>query len=448
VFEESGLARCPDTDYDTDVEPWIGERAALALLPGRPRPRPVVALAVTDEDAAASALARLVDCGPRGRSVGFAVGADHVLIAESDRVAEAALDAADDKALAADPAFERWTSEAGERGFVTAYLAPEAPAQLASMRGRIHGGFGRGPVPGMGPGLGPPVGRVLMPGFGGSEQLDRLTRDFEGLGAVVRFADGTVEVEVAAAGLPTPSDPDAVSGIRELPATTGAGFSMALEDEWLREALDGMGEASRMPLDQLLGLAEARTGLNLPEDVETLLGENMSVAVDGDAVDARVDGGAGGGVGRWPMVEGQDPAALRAGVRVRGDADEIVPVLDRVRAALGPAGRRLVVETGPGTVAFGFNADYVAELARAGDLDAERTFQEALPERDRSPVAGYVDFEAGDGWLERLLAAHAQRAEGTDATELRRNLEPLDALGVSAWTDDGVQRGLLRLSTD
>jgi hypothetical protein len=99
-------------------------------------------------------------------------------------------------------------------------------------------------------------------------------------------------------------------------------------------------------------------------------------------------------------------------------------------------------------VAFGFNADYVAELARAGDLDAERTFQEALPERDRSPVAGFVDFETGDGWLEPFLAAHAQRAERTDVTELRRNLEPLDALGFSAWTDDDVQRGLLRLSTD
>jgi hypothetical protein len=32
--------------------------------------------------------------------------------------------------------------------------------------------------------------------------------------------------------------------------------------------------------------------------------------------------------------------------------------------------------------------------------------------------------------------------------ELRRNLAPLDALGISAWTDDGIQRGLLRVSTD
>ena len=51
----------------------------------------------------------------------------------------------------------------------------------------------------------------------------------------------------------------------------------------------------------------------------------------------------------------------------------------------------------------------------------------------------FVGFDAGDGWVARLA--------GDDA-EARANLEPLDALGISAWRDGDVQHGLLRLTTD
>ena len=62
-----------------------------------------------------------------------------------------------------------------------------------------------------------------------------------------------------------------------------------------------------------------------------------------------------------------------------------------------------------------------------------------LLDRGMHRVQCFVGFDAGDGWLARLAGGDAQA---------RVNLEPLDALGISAWRDGDLQRGLLRLTTD
>jgi hypothetical protein len=286
------------------------------------------------------------------------------------------------------------------------------------------------PMPGgMGPGMDP-------------EQLAALTEDFEGIAGVLRFADGAVEMELAGGGLPagTGSAGGGVSGVRELPETTGAAFSVALADGWAKELLESSQETGGMPLDRMLADAEEQTGLSLPEDLERLFGDNVSLAVD-----SRLEVG--------PAISGEGPSSLRLGVRVVGDPAEILPVVDKLKAAMGPAQQMLVVEEGRGAVAFGFNEEYVARLADGGDLDASRTFQSAVPERDRASGVVYVDFDAGDAWVERLVLDVAglfagRPADGSTAAEVRENLRPLEALGISTWAEDGVQRGLVRITTD
>ena len=51
----------------------------------------------------------------------------------------------------------------------------------------------------------------------------------------------------------------------------------------------------------------------------------------------------------------------------------------------------------------------------------------------------YVNFDAGDDWLAELA--------GDDA-EVRDNLAPLEALGMSAWVDDDVAHAVLKVTTD
>jgi len=47
--------------YQTDVKPWVGDRVALALLPGgtKDKPNTVLALQVTDEGKARDGIARI-----------------------------------------------------------------------------------------------------------------------------------------------------------------------------------------------------------------------------------------------------------------------------------------------------------------------------------------------------------------------------------------------------
>lgn len=67
-----------------------------------------------------------------------------------------------------------------------------------------------------------------------------------------------------------------------------------------------------------------------------------------------------------------------------------------------------------------------------------------MPEADRAGSVLFVSFDAGDGWAEQV----ADLVSDGDP-EVRRNVAPLDALGVSGWVgDDEVQHGLVRLTTD
>lgn len=454
MFEESDLSSCAGVDYEKDVASWIGERAAVAVLPAadsKGTPHPVLALQVTDPDQAARGLEKLLGCkvDEGDHPAGFAVGEGYALLAETEAKAQAAVDAAARSALVDDATFQRWTEAAGDPGIMTMYLAPGAPAELAKL-GQAVGSGERGlllPEPGEAPDdfegnlAGDDLPAIPVMPFGrgmDDERVQELTKDFEGMAVVLRFEDGTVEAEFAGGGLPEGAapDPETVTAVGDLPATTGAAVSIAFPDGWLGKYLDSMGATpGGMPLDQMLAEAEAGTGLSLPEDAETLLGDSTSIAVDG-----------GLEVGR--LIDSEDPSKLPAGVRVVGDPDEILPVVDKIKTSLGPAARMLVVETGEDTVAFGFDQEYVERLAGRGDLGSDAAFKAAVPEADRAAGVLYVNFDAGDAWVERLVEDFSQAAEGRSDPEIRENLQALEALGISTWVDDGVQRGLFRLTTN
>jgi hypothetical protein len=423
VFDEAGLADCDGVTYSDDVASWIGERAAIAVLPADPadrdgEPRPIVALAVSDEDTAATKLEELSACSEaegNEEPSGFAVGDGYAVLAENDEIARGALEDAASATLAEDATFQRWTEEAGDPGIVTLYVAPEALDTMADLAASEASGSG----------LDPSV-------------LKQMSEDFGGMAGVVRFDGGAVEAEFAGSGLPEGSAPreGAVTDVTSLPASTGAAYAIAFQEGWLEPYLDSLGAMSGMgaDADQMLAEAEAATGLSLPEDIETLLGDGVAVALGAD-LDAQAIAG------------GQDPSTVPAGIRIQGDPAEILPVVDKIRTALGPAASMLVVEQGEGTVALGLNQSYVQTLTEEGALGDEAVFEDAVPEADRSGAVLFVNFDAGDGWVERLVG-DIEQMSGGDAQEARENIAPLRAIGLSAWIDGEVQRGLFRLTTD
>jgi hypothetical protein len=302
----------------------------------------------------------------------------------------------------------------GDPGIVTMYAAKEAPAALRRAQ-REHGdGMGRDSD---------------LPGP--ARQLDAAVRDFEGAAGVVRFKDGAVEAEFSTKGLGTDIVAGSPSGPRvaDLPGTTAAALSVAFEEGWLDSYLDSVG--SGRSLDEELAQAERFTGLELPEDIETLLGDGLTVSLD-----SRADLAALRGSG--------DLTELPAGIRIKGDADRITAIIDKLKAAAGGEVDTVQVRSRDGIVAVGTDPAYLESLLEKGDLGDTEALASVLPEADGANSVLFVDFDAGDGWAERLAD---QLSEGDP--EVSANVAPLDAFGVTSRQDgDGVQHGLLRLTTD
>ncbi|HET9859897.1 MAG TPA: DUF3352 domain-containing protein [Nocardioidaceae bacterium] len=436
---------CTGLDYDADINPWIGERVALAAVPDDQAgiDAPVLALQVSDEEAAAEGIRALARCADAG-DYGYAFHAGYVLITDTDARAEALVADAAQGSLADSAAFQEWTGKVGDPGIVTMYAGPDAPDFLADVESGMSDDW-------FGYATGDPEAALELRDeqSEASEKLRDAYKDFAGMAGVVRFDDGAVEAEFAMQGLPTGLN--AVTGltgpnVTELPASTGAAFSVALAEGWLTGYLESMAEvfSSGESVDEMLADAERDTGLELPEDIETLFGDGVSVAFDSDVdFEAIFDEG--------------DFTKLPVGLRVSGNPDEILPVVDKVRAAIGPDGDVVVAEPGDGVVAFGANPDYTKLLSGDGTLGSDETFQRAVPEADKASAVLYVNFDAG-GWIEEAadaveamesgFAGEEAAEDDAAATSLRENVAPLDALGLSAWMDGDVQRGVFRLTTD
>jgi hypothetical protein len=87
--------------------------------------------------------------------------------------------------------------------------------------------------------------------------------------------------------------------------------------------------------------------------------------------------------------------------------------------------------------------DYVDALLTEGELGDEDSFRNVIPEADKANGVFYVNFDAGDGWADKL----ADSASDGDP-DVIANVKPLDALGLSTWVADDGQHGLFRMTTD
>jgi hypothetical protein len=177
--------------------------------------------------------------------------------------------------------------------------------------------------------------------------------------------------------------------------------------------------------------AEQQTGLRLPQDIETLLGDGLSVSVD-SSTDLHA------------LASSPDPSRVAAGIRIKGNAEKITAVLSELKASAGASGDIVKVDSRGDTVAVGTDAAYVGRLLQKGDLGSSPSFEAAVPEPTRAGAVLFVSFDAGNGWAQRLAD---ELSDG--APEVKANIAPLDALGVSGWVDKAkVQHSLIRLTTD
>lgn len=271
----------------------------------------------------------------------------------------------------------------------------------------------------------------MMPFAMAGGEMDAALEDFEGMAMVVRFADGALEGEIAMA---LPEGADALSngstGMSDLPASTVVALGLPTGDDWAETVLDTLREqVGEEEYDQGVSDFEAETGLSLPEDLQALVGDGISIAVD-SSLDLS---------GMFSFDGSSSPTTFPIGVRIAGDPDEIRPVLDRLVETMGEDAESIYVEEGDGAVAVSGDPDHAVALAADGDLGESDGFEAAMEGMDEAAGAFFLDFDT-DGWL----------AEATDLAEggPDENFEPLSSMGFSARTDDDVAHLVFRLTTD
>jgi hypothetical protein len=430
-FEEiTSSGECEGIDYAADVKPWLGSRAAMAAVDlGEDQPTAVGVIQVTDAGKAEDGVAKLIETcggtaeggsadGGSGDLGGWVVDGDWMVLAETEEIAQQVVDAADGSTLAGDAAFEQWTGEAGDDGFMSFYVSKAAAQYLddAAGMGAMFGGM-------------PTTGEEGVP-----DGFQQMIDDFDGAAATIRFDDGSVEVEYAMSNyqkdlaelVASNVGVDMVAG---LPDDTVAAFGFSLKEGWGQAMEDYakkvLSSGDGTDIDDEIAQFEDETGLAIPEDLETLLGEGVTVSL-GSGIDP--DAITNGGPGEIPV-----------GIRIKGDAGEIQAVLDKIGAQAGPeVAEFLKVTEGDGYAVLALQDDYRTTLEGGGDLGGTDDYSKVVEVDDAQSVL-YVNFDADDDWLVRVTK---------DMPEVSANVAPLSAFGVSGWVDGDVVHGLFKLTTD
>jgi hypothetical protein len=434
IFDKiQGETECAGLDFDDDIKPWLGDRFAVAAVDtGDDQPAPVFVVQVSDADGADEGLRKLRECGGGGSDdVAWSVDGDWALLGEDQETVDGVVADAADSSLADDDDFQQWTGAAGDGGIMSMYAAPAAGKALAENLDGL-GLFGSTIVE-----------ESSSDGTSSSEttnspapdEAKKALEDFKGAAATVRFDDGGLELELAADPAATGRDltagDEGAEAVSTLPDDTAAAIGMSVEDGWVTDIFDQVAKSSGESADDLMSELGAQVGLDLPGDLETLVGESVAVAVDADFDPSSVMSSPGSDVGT---------GLTGIGVKVLGDSNDIDGVLDKLRSSADGADEGILDSDAKGdVVAIGPDAGYRAVLLEDGGLGDSDAFTSVVEHTDDAAAIVYVNFDAGDDWLAELA--------GDDA-EVRDNLAPLKALGLSSWVDDDVAHAVIKVTTN
>ncbi len=433
ISEDAGCT----IDFAADVEPWLGSRFAMAAVEVDDAPHPVVVAQVEDADTAETGLAKVTEsCGEDFGE--YTVSGEWVIIGESSEVTDAVAADAAEARLAADPEFTKWTGEVGGSGIATAYLS------AGGMRTLVEGFTGLGMVS-----SGMPRAYSNQPAVhtgdelpGGEEPLDdevvvpegvcpdmmsgeppaASLEAFKGAAASLRFDDGDLTIEVAADGSAA-SLPEGVGNAADavgaLPADSAIALGFASADNWVDVYVEQLKALCGPEFDEQALFAElsAMSGLDLPGDLQTLLGDSVALVLGPDF--------------------DVDDESLPLAARVQGDGAAIQAVMDKLIQRVPDLAGFLGTTVDGDVAVLGPDADFRDEVAKDGGLGESKTFRDVVPDPEGSIGILYLAPDQLTGLLEML-----------GDPELSANIEPLAGIGASGKVDGDVLRGELRVATD
>lgn len=374
-------------DYQADVKPWLGDQMGIAVRPGNRGP--LVAVRASDEGKARAAMGKLQQaCSQQGDETGVGYLDGYLVLGKDQKSVDDGVSAAHANALGRRAEFVEDFARVGAQGMVSAWGTGEGLTALT--RDAADKGI-RG------------TGR----GIDASEGL-------RSGAAVLHFADGNPELRFAMKASRPLTSSAGTTRLGELPGDTTVALGVAdgahqVDVNWdqVKRSLEADGNS----LQEL----QDNTHLNLPEDLKTLLGDDLRVAlgpVDEHSFDS--------------------PSDLPLAVSSHTDKAKLSDVLSRT----GLSDQGITVQGSQGDPVVSTGSSWAATLGGTGTTLGEQDgFRRAVDAPGTAQAIVYVDLAA----LEPLW--------GRDMpTEQKRDLEQLRSIGISSRTEQGdYQSGALRV---
>ncbi|MGA9343485.1 MAG: DUF3352 domain-containing protein [Nocardioidaceae bacterium] len=408
IFEKALEASgCDGVSFDKDVEPWLGNKFAFAGMPpanGETSAIPVVALEVSDEATARVGLKKLSTCDGSSPMFGIASEGDYLLLAETQKQADRYAGAAATASLADDADYKADMAALGDLGVATAWVDIDRTVASAKPNAIIANGV----------------------------DLEALQTAYRRAAVTLRFESNKAEIATAVYGN-TPAVDHGDNQIVNLPDTTVLALSEAGGANRVKAAWsEFQDKIAGTDIEGGLRMFEDQTGLSLPADLETLLGDNIMFAVDSKGLTASA-------------LNAPNPSLINAGVRLTGDKSGLLALYDQIdtllREQVGAGNPFVKKETSDGLV-VATNDSYADALAGNGGLGDSDAFTSVVSDAASQEFVLFFNFDQVEDQI--LQAARSAGAP----SQVIDNLRPLQALAVTANTEGSYLHASLVVSVN
>ncbi|MEV5962484.1 DUF3352 domain-containing protein [Kribbella sp. NPDC051952] len=332
-----------DVDFDKDIKPWLGDRAGIAALPpadGKREPVVVLAVQVKNEGEATKGLDKLM--ANQDKKPGRAFSNGYVLLSDDQATVDAAVATAKDNPLTKNAKFSADMDKLGEQGFMSGWADMKG---IASISGRVDSGA---------------IAGVSDASMAAALRFDSSYLELKGI------AQGDQSIKVDSA--------DAADLITKLPDSTAGAVAISGGDNLVDTMWKQLEKSASGNIKELTGKISEETGLNLPDDLKSLLGKNLAVAIDKDTSNG-------------PKIA----------ARMETDPAKAEPVVQKLTTLLHErSSANIPIESAKDndTLVLGTTKDYAEQVLKGGNLGQTDNFKQALPDTKGAVMIGYVDFGA------------------------------------------------------
>lgn len=472
VFRKALASECDNLDYDKDVAPWLGDRIGVGA--NIADETFLIAVQTTDEDASRAGVKKLFDCADESYGIAFLDG--YALIGPEQDDVDKAVTATEKGTLGDSKDFTADFDKLGNQGIASAWVDVEAIAKAPSVKDavgdqadqleelaktgsvatalRADGSAievavlsGASPTSSKATPLGDlPDDTVMALSVAGvgdqvTEGFDAFVQEFDnGLGSSLGGFGPSAD------NLPSdvPStDADTISTVPTVPEPTISpdglgtddpfGDDMGTDDPFADDFGNddpfgndfGGGFTAQDFIDQI----EQSTGFKLPEDLVTLFGDSLTLAVGSDNLE------------NLPNISGPEEFSnLDIALSLKSEKAPALDLVQRIATLASDAGIPLVASPSDDGAVLATNQDAADAVADAdGSLGDSKTFQSVIPEGGSAFGGFYLDIGT---ILDKVLQANPPE-------DVRKDIESakaLSAVGVSSVDSDGSNLTRLRVA--